>query len=465
MEKKRWEEPCRERTSTIARNVPKLAIVLFWLILWQILNSVTANPFLLAGPVQVLKVLFGKVGSVVFWKTAGMSLLRISAGFLIGMFLGIIFAAISFWNRIFEIMLAPLMNVVKTVPVVCFAVLILIWWGASFLSVAVCCLIVCPSCYFTTLEGLRAVDKKMMEMAEVFQTPLSVRLLYIYRPALEPFFLGNLRTCLGLSWKSGVAAEIIGLPAFSIGEKIYLAKISLDTAELFAWTTVIVIVSIIYEKAVLKLAEAFFGLEVRYGKNREKNGKEVGLNGQKTAVQISNLCLSFEEKQVLNDFSLEVSVGETVWLTWPSGGGKTSLLRCVAGLAMPQSGTIDWNVKGIAVLFQEDRLCESYSVLTNAAMGGGSSEEAAEILKELLGEDFLRKRCRELSGGEKRRAALARALASPGELLLLDEPFAGLDAQAAEKTWEIIRKYQGKRTLLIASHILPKDGISDSRIL
>ena len=129
------------------------------------------------------------------------------------------------------------------------------------LAVAICFLVVFPNIYLNTLEGLKSADRGLLEMAEVFRLPLGTQFFYIYRPALKPFLLSAFQLSLGMCWKSGVAAEVIGTPSHSIGGALYLAKIYLDTADLFAWTAVIVVLSVFFEKIIFYGIEVFFRWE------------------------------------------------------------------------------------------------------------------------------------------------------------------------------------------------------------
>ena len=116
--------------------------------------------------------------------------------------------------------------------------------------------LVLPIIYTNVLDGIGAVDKNLLEMAEVFQVPAGRRLRYIYISQVLPFFRSGCSIALGLCWKSGIAAEVIGIPDHSIGEHLYNAKVYLDTPDLFAWTLVIVLISIAFEKLFLTVLDA-----------------------------------------------------------------------------------------------------------------------------------------------------------------------------------------------------------------
>lgn len=232
--------------------VKKFIILLFWLGVWQILAMGVDNVLLVVTPLQALRALFIQAGQAEFWRSAFGSMWRIALGFLLGAVLALFLAAVSYRYKITEEVLRPFMVFCKAVPVAVFAVLILIWWGSSMLAVAICFLVVFPNIYLNTLEGLKSADRGLLEMAEVFRLPLGTQFFYIYRPALKPFLLSAFQLSLGMCWKSGVAAEVIGTPSHSIGGALYLAKIYLDTADLFAWTAVIVVLSVFLKNNILR---------------------------------------------------------------------------------------------------------------------------------------------------------------------------------------------------------------------
>ena len=143
-------------------------------------------------------------------------------------------------------------------PVASFVVICLIWLSAQNLSVFISFLIVLPVVYGNMLEGIKSEDKKMLEVGRVFGMPFLKRVLYIHMPQLKPFILSACMTSLGMSWKAGVAAEIIGTPDGSIGKQLYYAKIYLDTDDLLCWTVIIVIISVAFEKLFMLLLRRFY---------------------------------------------------------------------------------------------------------------------------------------------------------------------------------------------------------------
>ena len=158
-----------------------------------------------------------------------------------------------------EILLRPYVLAIKSVPVASFIILALIWLQTSQLSLFISFLMVFPVLYTNVLAGICSADRQLLEMARVFRVPLGRRLRGIYLPQVMPYFRTAVSLGLGLCWKAGAAAEIIGLPAGSMGERLYTAKVYFQTADLFAWTVTIVAVSVVFERLFLALVDRLMG--------------------------------------------------------------------------------------------------------------------------------------------------------------------------------------------------------------
>lgn len=231
----------------------KTVIIGFWLCLWQAAAFFIDNNIILVGPVEVFRCLAGLLFLPDFWKSIAGSFGKISAGFLTAFFSGVLTGSLAWRFSFVRELLNPVISAVKSIPVASFVILSLIWIGSENLSVFIAFLVVFPMIYTGTIAGLSSTDKQLLEMAQVFSMPARKKLWYIYRPALIPYLSSSCNTALGMSWKSGIAAEVIGVPASSIGENLYMAKIYLSTEELFAWTLVIIVISALFEKLFLML--------------------------------------------------------------------------------------------------------------------------------------------------------------------------------------------------------------------
>ena len=230
--------------------------VFFWITIWQFASMYLGQEILLASPVSVVRKLSELSFTGNFWQSVGFSFVRIVTGFLLAMFLGIFLAVLAYWSKTVEILIAPVIAVVKSTPVASFIILCLIWIPSKNLSVFISFLMVLPVIYTNILEGIRQTDSKILEMAKVFQVNPGRKIRYIYVSQVLPYFLSACRLSLGMCWKAGVAAEIIGMPKGSVGQMLYMSKIYLDTDDLLAWTVIIVVLSVIFEKLVVLALKA-----------------------------------------------------------------------------------------------------------------------------------------------------------------------------------------------------------------
>ena len=172
-------------------------------------------------------------------------------------------------------------------------------------------------------------------------------------------------------------------------------------------------------------------------------------------MKIQHLSKSFDGKMVLDHVSLTLESGGTACLMAPSGRGKTTLLRCIAGLETPDSGQITDLPERIAYVFQEDRLCDGFSAVDNIRLVTGKALGEGEIrrhLEELGLAGSLDQPVRELSGGMRRRVVISRAVCFGADLLLLDEPFKGLDDEARQQTADYILRHRGAASILCVTH-------------
>lgn len=242
---------------TAGKTGIKIWAVVFWLIVWEIMARYIGQEILLVSPVTVLLTFFKLSLTPAFWNSILFSFSRIILGFTLALMAGIILAAISSACVYIRELLKPLMAVIKATPVASFIILILIWISSRNLSIIISFLMVLPVIYSNILQGIEGTDSQLLEMACIFRISRFRRIRYIYFYQLLPYFKTACSLSLGLCWKAGVAAEVIGIPDGSIGEKLYESKIYLQTAELFAWTLTIILLSVGFEKIFLILTDKF----------------------------------------------------------------------------------------------------------------------------------------------------------------------------------------------------------------
>ena len=324
---------------------------------------------------------------------------------------------------------------------------------------------VTPVVYINILQSFDNVDNNLLEMADIFDVGLLRRLRFIYVPALVSGFMSACKIGLGFCFKAGIAAEIIGLPFQSIGSELYKSKLYLMTDELFAWTVVIVLMSVFFEGVCIYLLNKLSCIiektnisrkaenENKADKSHKKKGEYEKLENN-NILMIKEITKSYGKQKVLENISFNLNESERICIYGKSGIGKTTLLRIIAGLEKADSGKITF-VGKVSMVFQEDRLLENTDVYTNLYCVLGSRFDKAEVdmhLKEVGLEGAGNKIVSELSGGMKRRVAIVRCMMKSSEIILLDEPFKGLDTILKDNIIRYVVKYLNGRAVIMVTH-------------
>lgn len=446
-----------------------LAGAALWLIIWQVGAMLLDQKILLVTPVDTAKRLVELVPQRDFISSVMFSAGRILLGYAAGLAAGTALAVLAGRFAVIKRLFAPLISALKSVPVASFTILALIWVSSRNLSALVSFLICVPVVYSNMLEGIEALDPKLTEMARVFEIPVGRRFAGVYLSQLMPYFKSASKLSIGLCWKSGVAAEVIGIPDGSLGEKLFMAKVYLETADLFAWTVVIILLSWCCEKLFMLLIDLLVkrsGHAVMFG--RERGGEDISCE-----ITAENIVKSYGETEVLNGFSHVFPAGKTTAVMGASGCGKSTLLSVLMGTLKANSGEVTGTVGArISAVFQEDRLCENLTVSANIRLViGGRRKDAAisEKIEKALSAVGLsgceKKRARELSGGMKRRVSLLRALLSDYDALFLDEPFKGLDESTKKAVMEFCKeKTRGKTVIMVTHDISECEFLADEII-
>lgn len=425
--------------------------IVFWLMIWQAASVFGRQEILLASPAAVLKRLFTLVTEPFFWQSLLFSGARIGAGFLLGAAAGIAGAALAGRFSIAEELLTPLVAAVKAVPVASFVILILIWVSSKNLSVVISFLMVFPILYTNTRNGLRELDTALLEMTDVFQVPRPVRLRWVILPQLYPYIRTGCSLSLGLCWKAGTAAEVIGIPNRSIGEPSVSGKnISRHTGTLCLDGSDRV-------RQLLSRKSCF-------KRNGSCGKKNAGDEMREDTIEICHLKKAYGEHVIFSNLTMELKKGAVTCLMAPSGAGKTTLLRILAGLEQADGGKIG-GLEALrkSMVFQEPRLAEELTAAANIQLSvrrrmfgkeKRSFRHLVEEMEELGLSGCENQAVSELSGGMRQRVAVLRAMRMDADFLLLDEPFRGLDAGTKKKTMNYIRRKGKEKTILLVTHDL-----------
>ncbi len=465
----------------VKKTALTITAICFWLFVWHFLSLKINSSIFLPSPESTYKALLRISKRAGFWQTIFNTFSKIAKGFLLALIAGTILSVISAFVKIIDVLVSPFMRLLKTVPVASFIILALLWVKSDKLSVLISFVMVTPVVYINILQSFDNVDNNLLEMADIFNVGLLRRLRFIYVPALVSGFMSACKIGLGFCFKAGIAAEIIGLPFQSIGSELYKSKLYLMTDELFAWTVVIVLMSAFFEGVCIYLLNKLSCIiektnisrkaenENKADKSHKKKGEYEKLENNKMGdkskikdveisesniLRIEKITKSYGKQKVLENISFNINESERICIYGKSGIGKTTLLRIIAGLEKADSGEITFAGK-VSMVFQEDRLLENTDVYTNLYCVLGSRFDKAEAdmhLKEVGLEGAGNKLVSELSGGMKRRVAIVRCMMKSSEIILLDEPFKGLDTILKDNIIRYVVKYLNGRAVIMVTH-------------
>jgi len=228
----------------------------FWLALWQAAAMLIGSRIILPAPTEVLRALPALFADSGFPAACLTSLWHIMLGFSAAALLGVALAVLAHRFPAAKQLLQLPMAAVKATPVAAFVLMAFFLFGSQWLGCFIAALLALPVFYTNVLQGLQAVPKAQLEAAALYALPQKTQFLRLYLPAAVPYFLSACEAAVGMSWKAGVAAEVIAIARGSIGEALYDAKLLVDTPTVFAVTLVTVALSLLCEKAVMALARA-----------------------------------------------------------------------------------------------------------------------------------------------------------------------------------------------------------------
>jgi len=232
------------------------AVTAFWLLVWQLASALMDSAVLLPGPAATLKRLWAMCGEASMWTAVAFSLLRILLGFVCGMILGCVLGAATAASELLRELFRPLMTIIKSTPVASFIILALVLIPTGTVPSFTVLLMVVPVFWTNIYTGALQTDRSLLEMAQVFRLSRGEQLRSIYLPSVMPYFTGALTSGIGLAWKAGIAAEVICVTRDSIGKGLFQSKIYMETEDLFAWTAVVIVLSLILENALVALINA-----------------------------------------------------------------------------------------------------------------------------------------------------------------------------------------------------------------
>ena len=232
-----------------------IAVAVFWIGVWWLVALLVDKEILVPTPWRVVQSLGVIFRSDAFWRIVGATLGRIVFGFLLAVLCGTVLAVLTVKLPLVKTLFAPLLHLVRAAPVASFIILTMVWIVTDRVPTFISFLMVLPIVWVNMEEGLRRIDPQLREMARLYRFGPWRTLTKVTVPSVMPFFLTACTNGLGFAWKSGVAAEVICRPEFAIGGELYTAKMLLEMPDMFAWTAVVVVLSILLEQLLLLLTK------------------------------------------------------------------------------------------------------------------------------------------------------------------------------------------------------------------
>lgn len=430
------------------KTLISLGVFIFWILVWQLVYILVDKDIIVPSPLATASRVWELLFTPSFWSITGSSVVRILTGYLSGVLIGVLLAVLTSVSGVLNALLKPVISIARATPVASLTIIIIVWVTNQQVPLFIVGLMVFPIIWGNTFEGIKNTDKKLLEMARSFSVGRLSAFLHIYVPSVYPYFIAGASSSLGLAWKSGIAAEILGSTQGSVGQQLNDAKVYLDSEGKFAWTVVVIILSIIFERIIVSLLKrTSLHMPVK-AKSREECLCDDSHNAG--CITGSNISKTYGDNTVLKDVSVQILPREVTAVKGVSGAGKTTLFMILSGLMRPDKGQVH-SVGGVSFLFQEDRLLPWLTVRENILFVNpcADTQKLLEMM-ELSGTQDMYPD--ELSGGMKRRLSIARTLAGKGDVVLLDEPFTGLDEELRHEIATRVFKNLENRAVALITH-------------
>lgn len=236
------------RISTIQSKFKKIFIILFWISIWGMFSLIINREIYLPSPYSTLKALYKLLFLQETYITILFSSYRTVFGFILSCFLGILFGYFCGINRFLYDLFNPLINIMRTVPVMSIIIIALMWFKDTNVPIFVAFLMCFPIVWTNTVMGIKNTDTKLLEMCKLYNINKFRIIKSVYFYSALPYIKAGMISALGIGWKVTSAAEVLSLPKYSIGRFLYDSKVYLEIPDLFAWTIIIVILSFMFEK-------------------------------------------------------------------------------------------------------------------------------------------------------------------------------------------------------------------------
>lgn len=419
---------------------------------WQLLSWQMAQPQLIPSFPDLIRALFRLVYSPGFLVSIGTTCLRACIGLLLSLAAASITAFLLNRSEAIRFLFMPWLSLLRSVPVISFILLALIFLNPEMIPLLIAFLTMYPLLTENLLKGLMNRRDSWKMLARQFHLNAWNRLFQINYPQLRPYLFSGLASAVGFGWRAIIMGEVLSQCVDGIGKRMKEAQVFIDVPELIAWTLVAIVLSWLTDKLISRLSD--WQPSVRY--------RHSAVELQAVSLQPNDICLTdVSYSYGVHHMNIVLKAGKIYALSAPSGQGKTTLLQLLNGTLRPISGEISCLPGQTANLFQEPTLLPQLTAKENIMLGGAAYYDRAILEQQslrLLVAFQLEKQAEmypaALSYGQQQRVALARALMFPAGLLLLDEPFNGLDVELRQLVARFLVEWQQEKqaTVVFSSH-------------
>lgn len=423
---------------------------------WQLLTMLVRLPELVPSIPHLFSTLVALFASGSFYQSVMATVLRgtigMSISLMAAMGVSLLFYKCEWIYELFR----PLLAIMRSIPVISFILLALIFLNAESIPLIIAFLTMFPLLTENLTKGIRGQRKEFSIMARQFRIGRWNKLTQVVYPQLKPFLYSGLASASGFGWRAIIMGEVLAQCSPGIGGEMKQAQVFIAVPELIAWTIIAILISYLFDRGISWLAKQRF--PIHYNKHCSKQPVPKG----NCDIRIRDISYRYGSDTVLSHFSYTFEKGFIYGITAPSGTGKTTLLNLIGNVLKPAQGEIETDFKtGIAYVFQEPELLSQLTIAENITLPLAAYlkkeiafEQAISILQKMELDGFENRFPNELSFGQQQRAAIARALTYPSPLLLMDEPFKGLDEALSRRIIKRIRERQTEngQTILFTSH-------------
>lgn len=237
-------------------SIISILTVVVILALWELVSFLLDKDFLLPRFSQVIKDLFSLLATKQFYIVTASTLGRCLLGFLLSFVCGMIFGILGGISKTVRAIFAPIISFLRTAPTMALTLIFLVWLRSKYTPILIGFIMVFPIIYRTICDSLINIDDKLKEMIKVYNVKPSKAIKYLYIPEVVPVLFGSMITAFGLNIKAVISAEILAYTAKSVGLSMFISKSNFETATLFAWVLIAVVLSVIFEIALSLIQKA-----------------------------------------------------------------------------------------------------------------------------------------------------------------------------------------------------------------